>query len=354
MMRSKLKLALFCGAAALLAGCGSKSSDAPESKQAFEQQNLVGAWMPASANGDVYEFYSATTDSPYNGLKGGRVYNAGMLKDYFSWEIQSGGAVKVTGYGPTCTERPMTKCKVASTTTITAANASATSTEWQLAHDSNADGVIDQTISANYARKELDLSVLKEGEFFLHRGETFDSPFPGVVTGNQFTIRMRELGPPITLVGQIVAGKHKRIQIGGGAAVAYWTELDEPGKEKKLRVPVKAWVENAEIMASSNGGFILEYDLKQAVQRPDPVPDGMSDAFAALEKTQRKSRSLGLFNSFVKGPTIQAQDKYATYMLVGFNPEWVSLGAGNEMVFTSRTEGTIAHAELVRDGGAGV
>jgi hypothetical protein len=340
---------LLAAAAAFLAGCGSKDTEAPvepaPKAQKFDE-HVVGAWTPKNATGDVYEFYASPTQEPYIGEKTGRIYSAGNLKNFFNWEIQADGTLKMTLYSSSCADRPISTCAVTGTGTVAATgDALLPSSLWKIGFDDNRDGVVDRQVSDTYSRKDLDLSGLAQGEFFLTRSEQFDYSYKGGLSGKKLSIRISDYPQPIFLTGDIPTGKVSSLALDGGQPVVTPDTFDVPGMGK-IQLPVKLWIDNAQIMAAANGGWIVQFDLHRQIQLPGPVDPSMQPAIAAYEKVQKKSRSMGLIGKFIQGPVIQAGNKFNTFATLDFNPEWVSGAAGNEVLFTSATDAVISHQDL--------
>lgn len=350
-MRKNLKLvSLFFAVSALLAGCGGKNDDQstqPSTKVQLFDQSVVGAWLPISADGSTYEFYSATIDEPYTGEKTGRVYSSGALKNFFNWEIQTNGSIKMKQYSPSCTSRPLSRCAVASTATIVATGESMQLAHWRIDYDDNADGVVDRSNADFYTRNDLDLSSMPEGEFFLSRHDLFQYTHSAKISGKKISIRLFDQAQPMFITADIEAGRRASIKFASNQAnpTVFKESFAVPGVGN-IQLPVKMWVDNAELRASRNDGFILEYELFRKIQLPGPVPPGMQAAIANYEKGQKKSRSLGLINKFVQGTVIRSGDKFNTFMLFDFNLDWVNGPAGNVIEFTSGTEGILSHIDI--------
>lgn len=347
-MRKNVKLvSLFFAVSALLAGCGGKNDDQstqPSTKVQLFDQSVVGAWLPISADGNTYEFYSRTTEEPYTGENTGRVYNSGTLKNFFNWEIQSNGSIKMKQYAPSCTSRPVSQCAVSSTATIVATGESMQLAHWRIDFDDNADGVVDRSNADFYIRKDFDLSTMPEGEFFLTRGDVFEFALAAKISNKKISIRVNDYNYPIFLTGDVEAGKRTSMKLTPGEGFVIPQPFDIPGVGT-INLPVKIWIDKAEIMAAANGGFILQYDMYRKIQLPGPVDPSMQSAITEYEKVQKKTRSTGLIDKFVQGPMIRSGDKFNTYMVLDFNLDW-STGAGNEILFTSSTDGVVTHQDF--------
>jgi hypothetical protein len=350
MMRSTLKLALFFGAAALLAGCGNNDGSSSQAGGGFNPQDMTGAWVPNTAGNEVYEFYSYATDAPYAANnapveKTGRVYKAGGLESFFTWSAQADGAIKLRLSSRTCIERPISTCPATGSATIAASGDAAQGASWSVSSDDNGDGVVDRKVSDVYKRQELDLSKLADGEFFLQRGELFDVSFSGNVSNKKLSIRLIDTATPVMATAELDPAKRRSLALSAGAPVAVWQSFTG-ADGAKVRLPVKMWYENIKLMAAANGGFILEYDFHRDVQPPAPVDATVQAAIAEFELVQKKSRSLALVDKFVRGPVIAPLDRFNTLLQLDFNINWVTGSAGNEVVFTSRTDGVVSHTDF--------
>lgn len=345
MIRKNAALALLLAAVtAILAGCGGNDTDPPK-PQKFDE-HVVGAWTPNTATGDVYEFYSSTTEVPYTGDLTGRIYNGGTLKNFFNWEIQADGTLKMKLHASSCADRPVSTCAVTGTATASATGDSLLpSSQWKIQFDDNGDGAVDREVSDTFNRKDLDLSGLAQGEFFLARSEQFDNPYKGSLSGKKMSIRISDYDQPIFLTGDIPAGKVSSLKLDGGQEIVVPDTFDVPGMGQ-IQMPVKMWIENPEIMAAANGGVILQFELHRKIQLQGPVDPSLQPAITEYEKVQKKSRSMGLISKFIPGPVIHAGDKFDTYAVLDFNPQWVSAGAGNEIQFTSATDAVISHQDF--------
>jgi hypothetical protein len=349
-MRKNLKLAsLFFAVSALLAGCGGNNdvqlTQPTLTVQKFDQLT-VGAWLPATAGADVYEFYSSSTDLPYNRGKTGRVYSSGVLKNFFTWDIQGDGSVKMTTYAPTCSDRPVSLCAATGTATIVATGESIRAGQWNINFDDNADGVVDRKVVDIYARKDLDLSRMAEGEFFLTKSELFDfSAYRGQVSGKKLSIRVTDYALPIVVTGDLGAGSQTSIKLTASAPIVVPQSFNIPGAGN-VEVPVQISIDKPEIMAAANGGFIFQFEQNRKILLPGPVDPSMQSFITDYEKPQIRTRSMALISKFIQGPIIRPGDKYNTFILLDFNPEWVAASAGNEIQFTSSVDGVVAHQDF--------
>lgn len=348
-MLKNTRLCALAIAAALSAGCGNDSDPTPppiESKVYPFDTQVLGAWIAGQDGGDAYEFYPSTLDVPYTtDLKTGRVFNNGKLKSHFTWDIQTDGSIKLSNVDASCDERPFKLCKVVASATIVRAGASLEAARWTLAIDDNADGVIDRNVSDSYKRKELDLAALKQGEFFLQRGDVFDRAHVGKVEGSKISIRMPDQVTPVQVSADIVPGKHKSVTFTTGEATTVMTAASFTVKDVGTRrLPVKTWLSNFEVAAGVQGGFIVNFDLHSQIQIPAEIAREQV-VIGDYEKVQKKTRSFGLIQDFVHGPTIVAGSKYSTYIHLDYNREWVTGAAGNEIEFTSATNGITRHID---------
>lgn len=352
MTLKNIKLAALAAVAAFLAACGD-TSDQEQARtelaariQAFDVQETVGAWVPNAAALDSYEFFSSTLDFPYTtGAKTGRTVKNGLPNGRFFWVVQGDGTIKVSNVDAACRTRPLDTCKVISTVNIVRQGASMQTAKWTMLHDDNFDGRPDRTVVDAYKRKDLDLSSMAKGDFYLKWTESFDSSLPAKIEGDVISIRVHDAGAPIWLSTKFAPGMRPFVGFptgGEGAGVVVPREFEVKGNGFHA-FPVRMWFENFAITANATGGFILEYELHRRVQTPDFFDRTLVVGLAEYELTRRFSKSLNVIDKFVQGPVIRAGDRFNTFLRIDFDPRITTGGGANTILFTSATDGQVRH-----------
>ncbi len=343
-MNFRSLLPLLCGA--ILAACGGGASQPPQQLAALEQSQVQGYWVPADSRNDEYEFYGAADAAPYIALKTGRVLRAGQIQYRFYWDMQGDGSIKLSKVGLDCEKRPVTLCPVKGVVSVVPGRDGAQGGTWQFAFDDNADGVAERSVSDTYQRAQLNVSNLPEGDFLMPRAEQFDLPLLGFRTGQQFALRMVVEGQPVALSMPLPDTPVREVRFAAGERTAVTTSsrFDISGGAAR-ELPVKAWADNVVLSAGANNGFLLEYEIHRKVQLPNDVAPSAVQ-LGDYEKVEKRAAAFGRVDHFVHGPTINAGDKFYSFVIADFDPEWVAGGAGNELVFTSATEGSLSHTDL--------
>ncbi|PLY40175.1 hypothetical protein CSZ94_22415 [Janthinobacterium sp. ROICE36] len=307
---------------------------------------VAGYWEAQDPASESYAFYKAPTEFPYDPVKTGRTYKAGSLVSRFFWELTSDGAIKINTVGLACDSRPLNLCAVTGTTIIKAYGPAANA-EWRLRSDSNNDGVVDADTTAKYTRKEIELSARPKGEFFLKRSDTFDLTTPGMIEGSTISLVLSELTEPVILSGTFTDGKKHHVSIAAGEATAVAGTRTFSVGGKSLRLPVKMWYDNVQISAAGDG-YLLEYEIRRKAQLPADVKAADVDQLEAYERPQLRTEAFGLIDKFIPGPVINAGEKYYSFVLLDFNPDWVSGGGANTIEFSDGNHGTISHHDLIK------
>ncbi|MES2296358.1 MAG: hypothetical protein V4582_04915 [Pseudomonadota bacterium] len=345
MTHTTLKAALCALALAALAGCSGGGSSTPTPALAagvLTQAQIAGYWAPSNSANEAYEFFNSPHLFPYNGLKMGRVLRGKESQGLFFWDANSDGSIKMTKVAPSCETRPITACPVLSVANIVPSS----SAGWKLSFDDNGDGVIDRVVTDTYKQHELDLSTLPQGEFLLAKGEQFEGPWLGFRAGNQFGIRMQIANQPVPLSATIPSGPvHDIVMNGTGEASAVksssnFTMVD--GSKKSI--PYKVWAENAVLSAGVEDGFILSYELHFKILYPADVAP--SSVLPGTFETPQLRTLAADRATFVHGPTIKANDHFATYLPVDFDPDWSLTQSGNDLKFTSATDGVLSYVDI--------
>jgi hypothetical protein len=349
MIRYTMTRALPALLAVALAGCGGGSGgDAqPMPPAQLAQTAMAGYWQPANTSNEGYEFFGAVTAPPFRvELKTGRVLKNGADQGPFIWESNADGSIKISKIDPTCDRRPLSLCPVTGNATLVAEAATDQGSAWKLSIDDNADGKMDRTVSDRFQRANLDLSALPQGEFLMNRADQFDLPTLAYRNGDQIGIRMDSIGQPVALTAAVPRGAVRSVSFEAGERLSAQNSVKFTRTAGgTVDLPVKFWYENVVLSGGINNGFILEYEIHRKIQYPANVtPDSIK--VNDFEKSEKRSSYFGRIDGYVHGPTIAANDKFNTFMIVDFDPAWVSGGAGNELEFTSATEGSIAHTDL--------
>ena len=334
--------------AGLLVACGGGNGDKPQTQTgpvvAFDTQ-VLGAWVPQNEGNDTYEFYAGPTENPVAVVNTGRVYRNKKLIDIFSWAVQTNGALKLSSIGTRCATRPITLCAPTGTTTIVANGNSINHGKWTFEHDDNGDGIIDRRVSDVFDRKEIDLTFMPQGEFFLSRSDTYAVPFQGKIEGRTISLRMVDSGKPVWLSATMPLAKGRSLRFESGEAFSSQANatFNVTGLGAR-QFPVKSWYENVELSSTATGGFILEFETRKKVL----IPADISPALVNLGTTEvpvKKSRSLIYIDKFTTGAPVELNQVYDTFLSLDFSPVLVNASAGTEVKFTSATQGTFSHTD---------
>lgn len=349
---NRLNLSVATLLLALLSACGgdvanTAASDQPKQAGLVVFDKVAGYWTPKNGANEAFEFYEAPTEFPYDAVKTGRLYKAGQELSRFHWDVQANGTIKISTVAASCSERPLNRCRSTGSVTV-AAYGGVNKGSWVAEFDTNADGVVDKSTRDVYARKELDLGAMAQGEFFLNRSDVFDLTTPARIDGSKITIGLSDFGQPMYLSGPIVQGKKASLELAAGEASAMIVARTFNVGGTAYQVPVKVWYERVELSAGAKG-LLVEYELRRKVQLPPGVDGAAIDGLAAYERPQKATEVFGIIDKFMTAPVIQAKDKFYSFVLLNFNPDWVSGGGGNLIDFSSATAGSISHRDLLGD-----
>ncbi len=345
----KLKLILSACAVAVLGACGGSGGDnSGSSTPPTAPAPVQGAWSATSPANDSYEFLGATSVAPYSGLKTGRVFRAGQFHGLFYWALNADGSIKITQVQSSCEKRPIDLCPAASVATVAAGATAAASNAWTVSFDDNADGVADRVVKDTYTRAGLDLASLAEGEFLMSESSQFEQPLLGYRTGNQIAMRLVVLGKPVPVYGSVAAAAAGKASFAGaGEAGAVTGSANFTMTDGTVRsLPVKSWVENVVMTGGLNHGFIVEYDVRRKLVLPSDVPAASVQIGDYETLVQKRAGAYARIDKFIPAPAIKPGDRFSTFLPVDFNQAWVLNGAGNELVFTSATAGTLSHTDF--------
>lgn len=307
---------------------------------------VAGYWDTKDAATESYAFYKAPTEFPYDPVKTGRTYKSGSLASRFFWEIDSEGAIKVSTISLACDSRPLNLCTVTGTTIIKAFGTAA-NPEWRLRSDTNNDGVVDSETTGQYSRKQIDLAAQPKGEFFLKRSDTFDLTTPGIIDGAKVMLTLSELTEPVTLSGIVSEGKKHHVDLAAGETTAVAGTRTFTIRGQSTTLGVRMWYDNVQLSATGDG-YVLEYEIRRKAVLPAGVNPAEVDQLETYERVQKRTEAFGLVDKFVQGPAIKQGETYYSFVLLDFDPEWVSGGGGNTIKFTKGNSGTISHHDLVK------
>lgn len=343
----------------MLSACSSNGGDAPADvttavapitqvwvQVPFDAQ-VAGYWSAQDTASESYAFYKAPTEFPYDPVKTGRSYKEGALVSRFFWELTADGGIKVSTVSLACDSRPLNLCPVTGTTLIKAYG-SAASPEWRLLVDANNDGVVDRKLAGKYSRMQVDLAARPKGEFFLKRSENFDLTTPGVIDGSKVSLVLSELAAPVTVTGNFTEGKKHHVDLTAGESTAVSSTRTFNVRGQPTRLAVKMWYDNVQLSAAQDG-YLLEYEIRRKVQLPADVNPADVDQLATYEQPQARTEAFGLVDKFIQGPAIKSGEKWYSFVLLDFNPDWVSGGGGNTIEFADAKSGVISHRDLIKD-----
>jgi hypothetical protein len=344
----RFRHALAVSLVTLLAGCGgSNTTTAPVAPVATFDKSVVGYWVPQNSANEEFEFFSAPTDAPSANLLTGRTVKNGVVTNMFFWEVAA-GAISISKVAVSCPSRPINLCPVVATTVIVANGANIENAKWSFDFDDNNDKKVDRRLADSYVRKGLDLARATPGQFFLARSEVFEQPVVGAIAAGKMTFGLVESGATFSLSTNIANDKVRSAQFAAGESAAVLTtdffELQSGGFQP---FPVKVWIDKVEMFASVGNGYQLQYERHRTVQLPAGT-DRASVKIGSYEATETKVVPFAVIDKFVTGAQIRAGDVYYTMLPLDFNPEFVAFGAGNELRFTSATEGVISHVDVHR------
>jgi len=353
---------------AALAGCGGGTVDSDEDLAEVEvknrlaakdiEQNFFGYWDSTQANNPKFEFFSTAFEpipvAPQENLiKTGRIFENGVLVNYFYWNLQVNGQINLNMISPSCNVRPLNLCQVIGTASITAEGSSIYDATWKISYDNNDDGIQDKIIIDKYLHKEIGASAFSNGEFYLTRSRDFGvalhEAVRGEISNNMISVNLNFLEKPITLSTIYDSNKAPYINFGGDEKSSVINEMEFFVTDIGHRtLPVKEWYENVRLHSTVNNGFILTFEKHHKVLIPDDInpkavqindaelPDGIS-----IEYPNKVEK----FNNDI---LVRAGDIFYTYLGVNFDEDKAAGGGGNTLVFTSNTEGTLSHTDNVR------
>ncbi len=356
---------LFAGVlGALLTGCGNGTARSASEVVVVtaDKQQVLGYWTPANGANYAFEFLAGATEAPFEkAQRTGRMLQNGALVRYFVWDLQTDGTIVLSLISPSCLSRPLTNCAVSGSAQITASGKTTQDARWNIAFDNDADGVVDQKVSDTYHRAEIDLSAMSGGEFFMtnNNDPVFDSPLHGELKGAAMSIRLEDLDQAVTLTASNATSRQGALSFASDAATAISVTRSFYVAGSGYRdFSVKEWFAQVNLSASANGAYALSYEMHRQVQLPQDVvraavqidAGSIRIALDDFEATGAQTRLVGIVNKFVDAPTVRAQDKFYLSLELDFQ----KAGAGNELLFTSATEGTVSdtlahHPEAVSE-----
>lgn len=339
-------LGIICSACS---GGGTASTSADVVTVSVNKEQVIGYWTPKGGSNESYDFIGSATESPYSGIRTGRIFKNGLISNLFYWDLQLNGTISLTLVDPNCASRPLTACSTVGTRLIDARGSNVQDSTWNVSVDSNGDGIADSSFVDVYHRNEIDIAAKLNGDFFLTRlnNQVFDNPIYGNVNSGQMTIRLDDFFTPVTL-----------------KAIAYQTKLNQIRFESNATTPVsvtqqffiagsgyqdltvKEWFENVTLNTSAPNQYILSYEQHKKVQLPDGVlPSAVTFEVGSarlsltdFETTQIKANVVGLVDQFVTGVSIKPNDVF----YVSLELDFTKSNAGNVLKFTSPTDGTVS------------
>jgi hypothetical protein len=354
-MKNKVINRIFCVLTiGLLTGCGGKnggpiSPSDPLPGHSVDRapilklgvQELVGHWTPSDSKYPEYDFYSSTTEVPFNtGLKTGRVFEKGSLAGIFYWEVQPSGSIELKMVSVNCFQRPLSQCPVLGSQTITLKGYYPSRSTWTIAFDRNADGVADSKASIVYNQAKIKSFLPSSQELYLVHDDNsvFDTPISGKMVNSLLSVRLDDFKKPITLTSLACRNGNQRITFLAGDSYSSEGTKDffvsSMGDKTFL---VKEWYENVVLLARGDKQFILEYELHRKVQIPSDIMIE-SVQLNDFEKVEKKSSIVSLVDTFSPGVSVQSLSHYFVSMELGFS----TANAGNDLYFSSPTEGHLS------------
>jgi hypothetical protein len=347
MTRTNLSSILLSLVFLSVAGCGGSQSSAPAAHLATFDKDVAGYWAPKNASNDAYEFFLSPSDVPLTiPLKTGRILREGKVVDMFMWDYQSDGSIRLNKVGAECPARPLSNCPVTGSAQIVANGQTIQGAAWTFAFlDKNS--TTPKLVTDTYTRADVNLSQLPQGEFFLKRSDILATPILGKIEDGKISIRFTEFGKPVFLSAPLGSGAARSVTFSSGQAAAIdGTASFAVQGQGMVALPVKQWYENVHLSATS-GGYILDYEYHRKVQVPATMNPSTITGLADYESTRFASRSFGLVNSFVHGPTVRAGDQFDTLLPLDFNPDWVGAAGGNKLQFLTASTGKLSHEDII-------
>lgn len=336
-----LVLPLFFMLVACGGGSGGKTITSPDEivNVAANDQQLVGYWSSEDSANPSFEFFASPTEAPFNvSLQTGKLFEAGKLVSLFSWRMQTSGVVNLNLVSPSCLQRPLTSCPTLQSIAIDAKGSSIYDSTWTIQYDQNLDGISDKRITGRYRYKEIDATQFSSGDLFLSHSNNriFDSPIPGSVSNGALSIRLDDFKKPITLTAASYTANKYRInfQATESQSIEDTEEFSTPSGYKNFTV--KEWYENVSLSATANNEYTLSYDLHRKVNSPTGID---SARLTDYEKVEKKSTIVVLINKFQNDFMVPV----AKQLYINMEVKFPQFNAGNELMFTSNTEGTLSY-----------
>jgi hypothetical protein len=345
----------------LLIGCGGGTANSAKDLDAIEANNvlaakdiedkIVGYWVSASGNDPEFEFFSSSTDNGFDiPIKTGKIFENGRLVNRFFWSLRLDGSISLSLVDGFCQRRPINSCSTLSYIEVQARGKSISNAEWSIRYE-DINRISQKTIANKYSKKNIDVAVFSQGEFFLSQSEIFDHPVAGQVDSNTISLfidRYKEDAAPLKISAQIDAQTKNEIFFKSDKTLATEEVEEFYIEDVGYRfLAVKVWYEDMVLSASEKNKYSLRYKVRREIQIPSEINLRQVQVSSDFDPLLTVTESYELINRFIDAPIIKAMDKFYSNIDFGVDNERIFNGTGNELFFASNEEASVSLVDSV-------
>ncbi|PCK09048.1 MAG: hypothetical protein COA42_06095 [Alteromonadaceae bacterium] len=344
------KLILTFSFAGLLLGCSGDSDNSPAPIPEPENQamQVEGLWASSIAGNESFEFFPSVFKGDLSaGLKTGRMTALDGSKIPFYWESEGDDTLLLNLVNPECVGLPLNACgDVEGIVTIVASPGLANDRELIIDFDDDADGLGDRNLTQQFRRVNIDVSNLNDGEIFFIEDPYFEVPLEGAVNGSVMSIQLPYTGTSVTVSANIANGAQESLMFDMVDSMPVSSMQAFPvtdGDSQEL--VVNTWYDHVVLNQSGGDYYALSFSIQREAVLPSDVNADDVD-LSGLVVQEERTVILDMISEFIAGDVITASDRYYSFIQLDFNfPRTIS-NSGNELVFTSNSEGTLFRTDL--------
>jgi hypothetical protein len=265
----------------------------------------------------------------------------------FYWDLDCNGAIVLHLLDANCSVRPLSQGDVIGIIKIESEDGFQKKSKWLISIDREQSGSFHEEISEEYNRKDIFLSNIPHGEFYLLQYENFEEPAVGEFIDGKLIIKIFDFGEPIDFSVSLCEESLPDIFLNVTENEGIYTTHSISLENDLLKdVLVKRWVKQVRLVASANNKLVIYYEMRSEIQASSDIKRDSINV-DEYEKTIKKSFIVTVVSGFVSGPRISASDVFYSRVRIDFNPEWMlGTSGGNEIIFTSSTEGVVRYIDI--------
>lgn len=313
--------------------------------------NIAGYWSSSTPSGCSYEFFLSTTETPFDvALKTGRIHDGEKITNLFYWDLDGYGAIVLHLLNAICPIRPLIEGDVIGVMKIESTDGFKKKSTWTMSFDLEKKGFFQGEVVEIYDRKDIVVSKIPQGEFYLLQHENFEEASVGSFCNGILSLKLFDLGAPVDFSASLCGDTLSDISLSNATCgEIFTTQAIRVEGEGYKEIPVKKWIDQVKLVASVNEKLVIYYEIHSQVHLPSDIHRDRVDV-EGCEKIHKKSLIFSLVSEFVPGPRISVSDIFYSRVKIDFNFYWMlGTSGGNEIIFTSETEGVVRYTDLFED-----